>query len=130
MGERETDSENDWGDWTSVGNQRDQSRSEARGWQGGRDWWSQGSLGSRDWWSQGSDSGSAARPAATAAPSSSASARPPAAVSRSVGSAEQPPTSLHSAEQAEWKISASLHQVEVPKNKQTHTRQMLSLIHI
>ena len=77
MGERETDSDNDWGDWTSAGNQRDRSRSEARGSQGGRDWWSQGSLGSRDWWSQGSASGSAARPAATAAPSSSASAGRP-----------------------------------------------------
>ena len=68
----------------------------------------------------------------SAASSSSARARPPAAVSRSVGSAEQPATSLHSAEQpavirrsaAEWTISASLHQVEVPKNKQTHTRPM------
>ena len=77
MGERETHSENDWGDWTSAGNQRNRSRSEARGWQGGRDWWSQGSLGSRDWWSQASDSGSAARPAATAALSSSASAGRP-----------------------------------------------------
>ena len=68
----------------------------------------------------------------SAASSSSARARPPAAVSRSVGSAEQPGTLLHSAEQpavirrsaAEWTISASLHQVEVPKNKQTHTRPM------
>ena len=86
MGEREPDSENDWGDWISAGNQRDRSRSEARGWQSGRDWWSQGSLGSRDWWSQGSDSGSAARPAATAAPSGLASRAAPAAPSGSCDS--------------------------------------------
>ena len=31
------------GDWTSAGNQRDRSRSQARGRQGGRVWWPQGS---------------------------------------------------------------------------------------
>jgi len=68
----------------------------------------------------------------SAASSSSARARPPAAVSTGVGSAEQPATSLRSAEPpavigdiaAKWTISASLDQVEVPKNMQTHERPM------
>ncbi len=60
-----------------------------------------------------------------AASSSSARAPPPADVSSSVGSAEQPATSLRSAKQpavirgsaANWTISASLNQVEVPKKR-------------